>query len=457
MRAIVCLAAAAAVAAPGLAGAQPAAPPSGERLSLSGAVELALRQSPDLAISQESVESARARLKSSRGRRLPGLSVAATMIYWDQALEFVTAPGMSLTVRERLTTSTSATATLPLSQQVQIGNLVAANRHGLEASEGDHAARRLDVAADVARAYLGVLLARATSDIAQGRTQLVQAQLERARVLKQGGVLGQVDVMRLEAALAATRREAITSAANAESAADLLALTIGLPDDVRVQVADELPAEVSPPPLDPDQAVRQAAQRRPELRAARSRAEQARSGASVEKSNLLPGLAAFGTVEHNVGNGPFMPQNAWYVGLQLSWNVWDWGTTWYNYKAAAHQADQADKAADRLADALRVEVRRTAREARAAFDAVAVARSGLAAAEEAFRIQEARFHEGATTTTELLAAETEVAEARINFASARYGYYMALAALARATGQLPDALVPHPNGPRASAKPDHGG
>jgi outer membrane protein len=442
MRAIVCLAAAAAVAVPGLAGAQPAAPPTGEQLTLTGAVELALRVSPDLAISQENVESARYRLKSSRGRRLPAVSVASTLLYWDQALEFAVAPGMALTVRDRVTTSSSATAALPLSQQVQIGNLVAVERHGLEASEEDHSARRLDVASNVASAYLGVLLARATSDIAQARTQLVQAQLERSRVLKEGGVLGQVDVMRLEAALAATRRNAISAAADAESAVDALVLAIGLPESTEVQLVDELPEQVSVPPMSPDEAVRQAMQRRPELRAARSRAEQARSGASVEKANLLPSLSAFGTVEHNTGNGPFLPKNAWYLGLQLNWNVWDWGTTYYGYKAASHRADQAERSAARLADALRVEVRRTARDARAAYDALEVARTGQAAAEEAFRIQVARFHEGATTTTELLQAETEVAEARIGYATARHAYFLALASLARAVGQLPDALLP---------------
>ena len=60
---------------------------------------------------------------------------------------------------------------------------------------------------------------------------------------------------------------------------------------------------------------------------------------------------------------------------------------------------------------------------------------------EAFRIQEARFGEGATTTTELLAAETEVAQARVGYAGARHAYFIQLAGLAQATGQLPDSLL----------------
>jgi outer membrane protein TolC len=449
VRAIVALAAAA-VAAPGLAGAQPAAPSTGERLTLAAAVELALDRSPDLAISEEGVEAARHRVTSVKRKRLPAVSVAASALYWDKELSFTIAPPMpgaepeSLTVRERLTTASSATAVLPLSPQLVLTHAIAVEKNGLRATEQDHEARRLEVASNVVGAYLGVQLARATNQIAQQRTELVQAQLERARTLKEGGVLGQVDVMRLEAALAAARREAITSASDAESAEDMLVLAIGLPEGTRLELVDELPAQVSTAPMSPDEAVRQAAQRRPELRAARARADQARAGARVQMADLFPNVSALGTVQHNTGNGPFMPENAWFVGLQLSWNLWDWGSTWHAYKASSHQADQAAMAADRMADGLRVEVRRNARQARAAYDALDVARAGLAAAEEAFRIQEARFQEGATTTTELLQAETEVVEARIGYANARHGYFLQLAALARATGQLPAALLPRP-------------
>ena len=62
-------------------------------------------------------------------------------------------------------------------------------------------------------------------------------------------------------------------------------------------------------------------------------------------------------------------------------------------------------------------------------------------AEEAFRIQRERFNEGALSATDLLDAETEVARSRLGYANARYEYYIALVALARATGQLPDAVM----------------
>jgi outer membrane protein len=443
----------ASLVAVGMAAALPAlaqeAP--GRRMTLSEAVSYGLAHSPDLRQSERGVDSARARLSASKGRRLPTVNLDASLTYWDteQTVD-IALPGMEpppgglepLVVRERLTTSSSATAVLPLVGQLQIGSQVGVARHGLEASEQDHSALRLEVAAGAASGYLNVLLARATSDIASSREKLVSAQLDRSRVLQQGGVLGRVDVMRLEATLAAARRDAITAASEAASAEDALGVAIGLPEGTRVQTVDNLPDAPGAPPLDPGEAVRVATQRRPELRAARSRAEQAHSGASAELTTLLPTLNALGRVEHNTGQGTFAAENAWFVGLNLSWTVWDWLSNWNSYRAADFEAEQADLAASRLGDQLRLEVRRRARETRAAYDSLAVARAGLTAAEEAFRIQEVRFREGATTTTELLSSETELAEARIGYATSRHAYFLQLAALAQATGQLPDALLP---------------
>jgi outer membrane protein TolC len=444
-----------AVALAALSSAASADEGPGTRMTLSQVVAYGLANSPDLALSKKSVDSARSRLKASKGRRGPSVNLDASLTYWDteQALDLAL-PGMEpmpgaepIVIRDRLTTSSSATAVLPLIGQLQIGSLVGVSRHGLEASEQDHSARRLEVAAGAASAYLNVLLARSTSDIATSRARLVQAQLERSRVLQQGGVLGRVDVMRLEAALAAAQRDAINAGSEAASAEDALGVAIGLPDGTRVETVDNLPETPAAPTLDPAAAVQAATQRRPELRAARARAEQAHSGASAELSNLLPSLNAIGRVEHNTGQGTFAPEDAWFVGLNLSWTVWDWLSTYNTYRAADHQADQADLAASRLGDQLRLEVRRRAREARAAYDSLAVARAGLTASEEAFRIQEVRFREGATTTTELLSAETELAQARIGYATARHAYFLQLAALAQATGQLPDALLPGTGAP----------
>lgn len=419
-------------------------------LSLAEAEQMALRQSPELTIAHKSVSGAGRRLEAARAQRLPRLSVESSVIVWNEELAFdLTPPGVMLppgmepsgfTVRERVTTSTTVTLAQPLTGQIAMHELVQIEQAGVAASEADYQATRLDVAYRATDGYLTVLLVKAAQDVAQQRVAQVEAQLARARVLVEGGVLQPLDVMRLEAALAAAQREVLTAESQARLAQGSLILTLGLPPDATVEVRDDMPEQPGAPPASVPEAVATASDKRPDLQALTLRAEQAESGADAAQASLWPTVAAIATFQYNTGSSLQAP-TAWFGGLSLQWNVWDWGQTWQNYKQAEIQAEQVRLVASRAGDQVRMQVSAAALDAQSAYEALAVSRTGLGAAEEAFRIQNDRFQEGVATTTDVLDAQTEVTQARLGYASARYAYFRALAALARATGQMPSALL----------------
>ena len=445
-RAVLLCAGLATLSVPAAARAEEARP-----LSLGEAEQIALGQSPELAMAQKGVDGARARLAATRALRLPRVTLEANVLVWNEELSFVvptpsmTMPGefelTPVTVRGQTTASATLSVAQPLTQQIALGKLVDVEEAGVAAAKEDQGGARVEVAYRVADGYLVVLLAEAAKEIAGLRAAQFEAQLARARVLVDGGVLQPVDAMRLEAALAAAQREVIVATSQARQAMGGLVLALGLPPDTVVQVRDDLPDEPKALGMGVDEAVAMASERRPDMRALAHRAEQARSGAGAAKAGLLPELVAVGSYQHNEGGGTFQSADAWFAGLNLQWNVWDWGNTWHGYEEAEAKAAQARMAAERMGDRVHVEVSATALDAQSAYDALAVARTGLAAAEEAFRIQNDRFSEGVATTTDLLDAQTEVTQARLGYASARYAYFRALAALARATGQVPSALL----------------
>jgi outer membrane protein TolC len=328
-----------------------------------------------------------------------------------------------------------------LTGQIAMGEAVEIERAGVLASNEEFRSAELEVGYRATDGYLLVLLAQAGQEVAAQRVAQFEAQLARARVLVEGGVLQPVDAMRLEAALSSAQRDLITAESQVRLAKNGLILALGVSPDTSVEVRDDLPAEPKAPPASVNDAVATATDKRPDLRAQTFRAAQAESGATASKAALLPNVAAIGTFQRSEGGGLLAEKNSAFVGLTLQWNVWDWGTTFQSYKAAELQAVQAEMAAARAVDRVRVEVSAAASDAQSTYQALAVVRVGLAAAEEAFRIQNDRFNEGVATTTDVLDAQTEVTQARLGYASARYSYFRALASLARATGQLPSALL----------------
>lgn len=447
--------------APGQVSA-PASQAPGQALSLAEAERVALGQSPELAISRKSVDVSQRRLKGARAQRLPRLSVESNVFLWNKEIALdlgAAAPGTPppdcmmnpmdprcqpsdpLVVRGQVTSTTTVTLVQPLTSQFALGELVEIEEAGVSASKEDYRSAELEVGYRATDGYLLVLLAESGREVAAQRAAQFEAQLARARVLVEGGVLQPVDAMRLEAALSAAQRDLITAESQVRLAKNGLILALGVSPGTSVEVRDDLPPEPKAPPATVSDAVATAADKRPDLRAATFRAAQAESGAAASKAALIPTVAAIGTYQHAEGGGVLAEKDSAFVGLTLQWNVWDWGTTFQSYKAAELQAVQAEMAAARAVDRVRVEVAAAASDAQSAYQALAVVRVGLAAAEEAFRIQNDRFNEGVATTTDLLDAQTEVTQARLGYASARYSYFRALASLARATGQLPSALL----------------
>jgi outer membrane protein len=426
-----------------VAGALPARaaePP--RRLLLSEAIELAVKVSPEIALTSATAGGAEARVRGARAQRLPKLNASGTLFFWDKALELDLGDMLPMgvfdtTVRDRVTASLTVSVTQPLSGLLVVHRLIGLEQDGADAARADQAGMRINIAARAAEVYLRALQARASEAVALKSVEQLEAQLERARILEKGGVLGTLDVLRLEAARDQARQTQLRAGAGARTAERALARLLGWHAATPLELVDDLPAEL-PPPRRGEEEAAGAALRRPEIVAASERVSQAENGRRVAQAGYLPNLSGVASYQHNEGQGTFQPQDGWYLGLTMSWDLWDWGKTGAAVDEAAAQRRAATANLHRLGGELEVEARRRALEASAAHESLALAASTLKAVEEAYRIQTVRFREGNATTTDLLEAEAEVARARGGVALTRYEYLISQVALARATGELPD-------------------
>jgi outer membrane protein len=424
------------------------------RLAFGEAVELAVRNAPDVQASAQGVTASEERVDSARSRRYPGLHVEGNVLLWNKPLDVAfMVPGMAtgmpapaFRARDQRTDQLTVTLAQPISGLLVLSRLVALEQNGADAAHADREGARLDAGQRAAEAYLRLLSAKALHGVATRGLSQVEAQLERAKLLEKAGVLGQVDVLRLTSAREGARQGVLRAQAGVSVASSALALAVALPRGSAVDAADDLPDPPPPLTLTAPEAGKLAAEGRPELQAARMRAEQAERGQDVARAQMYPNVNAVGTYQRNDGQA-FTPPNAWFVGATLSWDVWDWGKARADVREAGAKARQASIGADALADQIAFDAQRRLTDARTAYETLDVARAAQVAAEEAYRIQSVRYAQGAATTTDVLDAETDVSRARSNYAQARYDYYLAQASLARAIGRLPSTQPGGSNAP----------
>jgi outer membrane protein len=432
--------------------ATPAVAQAPRRMTYQQAVTTALETGPEVQIAGAGVEASEARVTSASRQRFPVLRVEGNIQYWNKALDVVfvqATPGMqpmpmqmapALRVRDRTTSLVSVTLAQPISALLALHQLVNLEQAGLDVAKSDRTRARLDTAQRASDAYLKLLQAQSQSEVAAKSVTQLDAQVTRAQVLEKSGVMGQVDVLRLVSARDAAKGIQVQARAGVEIARAALVLALTLPPGTPVEVVDDFPDP--PPPLNytESQVTDLALKERPEMAAANQRVDQARGGRGVAKAALLPNVMGLLNYTRVEGQGPFQPKNAWFVGGTLSWDLWDWGKTWNGVKEADAKMRQAEFAASSQRDQLAFDARRRVQEARAAFESVGLSRSSLAASEEAYRIQNVRYQQGAATTTDVLDAELGVLRARTDYSNSRFNYYLAQAAVARAAGQMPGEL-----------------
>ncbi|OAQ20952.1 TolC family protein [Thermosulfurimonas dismutans] len=129
-------------------------------------------------------------------------------------------------------------------------------------------------------------------------------------------------------------------------------------------------------------------------------------------------------------------ENAW-VGLSLNWELWDWDIR--GREVAAVRAELLSQRAllKEIKDRVGLEVREALLSLSAAEKKIEVAQKALAAAQENFRLNRARFREGLADTTDVMDAETLLTRAQTHEIAALAEYEIARARLSYAVG-LPE-------------------
>lgn len=413
-----------------------AQPGSARRITFKEAIEVSLAQNPDIAIAKDAIAGAQAHTAGTKAELLPGLKVESSGSLYTKPYRLKFGPQF-FTLHDQTTTATFVTVAQPLTGLAYLSELVGAAEHDESASQEDYDRVRLDTAYGTAAAYLHVLEARASADIAHRSVTDIQSELDRAVQLRKADVYTDIDVLRFQSAKAQADQVALHADTDAETSLAQLVVQMGLHDGEAIDVTDDLPADAPPLAMTLDQAQARALAARPELRAARDRVASADAQQSAAHDRYYPDVRAVGVWAHLTGVQPFQPEDEEFLGVRLSWDVWDWGAIHQGVKEAEAHRSSAVATATALVDRIRVDVRQHWLSGKAAYDRIAVARTQQQTADEALRLQKVRFDAGAATTTDVLDAETEAARARLQFAIARYDYYLELVALARAVGDLP--------------------
>jgi outer membrane protein len=173
---------------------------------------------------------------------------------------------------------------------------------------------------------------------------------------------------------------------------------------------------------------------RPDVQEKILKLKQAETGARITRADYIPSLNLVMQLTQlfNVG---FVPPTNWIVGLQMRWDIWDWGRKGNDLTKKKADIAQAANDLDDTRAQVTIEVDSRLRELEEAQEMVKVTEISQAAATEKLRVLTNQYKQQAVLLKDVLQAESELAEANTQHADAILSAWNAQAQLDKALGQ----------------------
>ncbi|SHJ96193.1 Outer membrane protein TolC [Malonomonas rubra DSM 5091] len=291
---------------------------------------------------------------------------------------------------------------------------------------------RADIVLATEQAYIEVLRAARSVATASEGVELLQRQRRDTELKYQYGLLARNDLLRIDVELSSAKQDLLSAEGQQRIARRQLERTIGMQLPV-----DETPAELTEsclPKFDPDQSASYRElllENRSELNYLRSELAAVNRERRANKGDYLPRIDL--TAAHEEYGDDLSPtdDDDNLLKLQASWSLFD---GFAREKAVAASTARARAVAAELRDleaSLQLQLETALQNLRIADGRLLEAATGVASAEENYRVTENRFQQQQATTVDLLDAQYLLTRARNLEINARYDLYLSEALLER--------------------------
>ena len=408
---------------------RPAAPaaPATVDLNLEKAVNMALNNNSGVKISQAELQAAKAQKDQAKGARWGSLSASH---YSGRYEKYKTSSNAINTVDNTFTNSVS------LAVPVYTGGKLEANidkaaknlksyQYGMEGSYET-------AEYNATKGYYDVLNASNTVQLSKETVDRLADHLKNTEAQFNVGVVAKVDVLTSQVNLADAQQTLTKAQNNYDYSVAYLNNVIGLPQSTKLNLSEGLEYKEYNNTL--DNCITYAMANNPSVHQAELAVDMAKDAQKVANAGNIPQVNLAAENDWAKDKFPGDDKNNWSLGVNVSWNFWDWGVTAAKVAEAKANVINAQETYRQTSDSVRLSVRNNYLSLREAEKRIGTSSVSVSEAEEAYRIAVIRYQAGVGTNTDVIDASVYLTTAKNNYITALYDYNTSLAALKQGMG-----------------------
>lgn len=411
------------------------------RLTMQGAIDVALKQHPSVKEFQEKMAAAQSQVGVSRAAFFPQVKFDSGYYYGDAFPS--TARGAATTAAPtgvggaalQQPATDYYTYRFSVSQLLydfgKTPGLLAESWSTFHQTREDYAGNRQKVVLDARTAYFGYLAAQRAVKVEQENVTQNQVLLKQAQGFYQVGLRAKIDVTKAEANL----YDAEASLIKAKNLADLAKVSLMTALGLRTWPYKELEdiLEVAPQPQSLPELKAQALSNRPEVLKNRYQQDYNQAALKVARAGYFPALtstAAYGW------QGPTYPlPHAWWVGVGLTFPLFEGLSTTYNVRVANANIRATVANAEVLQQDIGKEVEQSYLDLMSGVEMIRATKKAMEAARENWRLADGRYKVGVGSIIEVTDAQVQLSRTELRYVQALYDCRVYEAKLDKAVGR----------------------
>lgn len=417
---------------------------SQQKLTLEQCLELAIRNSKDLKITNSKVISSSAKVDEVKSQFLPQLKLTANYTRLSDVPAFqVQLPVSPVPVTISEVILNNYTVKLSLQQPVFTGFRLNALRDAAEyyneaANENINITKN-EAAYSVYSAYLSLYKAKEVKSLLEESIKSIEKHIADTKNYMDNGLATKNDLLKFEVQESNIKLSLIEANNNIDFARSILNKSLGLPLDEKTEIEK---IEIVPETIKDDlnSMVNEAVNNRSEIKSLGYTLSANKENIRASRSSYFPSVYVSGNYTYSNPNQRYQPpldefKGTWDVGVTLSWDIWNWGGTSSQVIQAEQNLYQSQTTLDKIKENIELEVNRNFLSLKYSKEKLDVTMKTIEQAEENLRTFQEKYDVQLATSTDIIDAENSVLQAKTNYTNALIDYKLAKVRLEKSLGR----------------------
>ena len=282
--------------------------------------------------------------------------------------------------------------------------------------------------------YFGILIAQLQKKAAEQQAAFAGENLRESEEDVRNGSALKVAAIQGRAGLLESEQSVLTADLQLSDLTTELNDLLGVPLDTQLQLDPSVPTDFDERPL--EEYVHTAWSQNPEILAAEETIRKAEAGVAAAKTAYIPDITAY--ARHSYQDGvPFLVRNFGTFGVNLDWNVFDFGKRRAAVREREAQLAQAQENLQRLKESVAVAIERSHNKVARTKHLVQVATEVVTLRQEGDRLAQNQLTQGVVLVSERRQAMAATFKAQADYLQATLGYLLAWAELEQQVGRTP--------------------